>query len=100
MTSIIVLFLGVLFLIVGMIAIVRERISVGGRLFRVRLEGASALIVAVPQVLAGAAMLVVGGAVLLGVTEIEPYVNTLLGVGIFTLIATNGVGLILHFMKR
>ena len=100
MTSIIVLFLGVLFLIVGMIAIIRERISVGGRLFRVRLEGASALIVAVPQALAGAAMLVVGGAVLLGVTEIEPYVNTLLGVGIFTLIATNGVGLIMHFMKR
>lgn len=100
MTSMIVLFLGILFLIVGVIAIVRERISVGGRLFRVRLEGSSALIIAVPQALAGAAMLVVSGAVLLDVTVMEPYINTALGIGIFTLIGTNGLGLILHFVKR
>ena len=100
MTSVIVLFLGALFLIVGVIAIIRERISVGGRLFRVRLEGVSALLIAVPQALAGATMLVISGAVLLGVSAMEPFVNTALWIGVVTLLATNGVGLILHYAKR
>ena len=100
MTSIIVLFLGALLLIVGVIAIIRKRISVGGRLFRVRLEGVSALLIAVPQALVGAAMLVVSGAVLLGVPALEPFVNTALWIGVVTLIATNGLGLILHFFNK
>ncbi len=96
----IVLGLGLIFFVVAMLAIIRERINVGGRHFRTPVTGVAALLIAIPQALAGGGMLIISGSVLLGAALLEPYVITSLVVGVAVYIITNGLGLIYSLAKR